>query len=120
MCEQKSFTTVKSTNEKFQVKVGKPKNATVNLSFNFNIFAYMGFVEILEALPYLNAQDMIDYEDGTSGMSIELTEFKALSQFIEDLPEILYCYVEKVAPTEIIRRGTKQSLAAGEKENEHC
>lgn len=100
-----AFTTIKSTNEKFQIKVGKPTNAMLNVMVNFNVFAYMEFVGILECLPYLNVKGMHTYDDGTSGIGIELVGTNSLSQLIEELPEILYLYVENAKPGPVVHKG---------------
>jgi len=123
MCKtnDSAFTTIKSTSEKFKVSVGRPDNAKVNLFFNFNVFAYMGFVGEVEKLPYLKADHIEDYEDKTSGMAIELTKENSLSLFIEDLPKILEIHVEQTEPTDILRKGTKESSPAeSEVQNEYC
>lgn len=105
--ESNVFKVIESADQKYQAKVGKPNDEEVNIFFNFNIFAYMGFVEVIEKLPYLQANNISDYENGTSGMGVKLTANNSLSKFIEDLPELIYLYVENVNPTQVIRKGTK-------------
>ncbi len=99
------FSSIRSKDDKFEVVVGKPVNAMVNLFFNFNVFAYKEFCSILEQLPYLTLHHKQEYDDGTSGMAIELTEDNSLLRFVEDLPDLVYLYVENVEPSSTTHQG---------------
>ena len=103
---EKSLIRITSEDEKFEIKVGRPIGSTLNLFFNFNIMGYLKFVDAIDRLTYLEGTGIQSYDDGTSGMAIMLTEENCLSQFIQDLPELLHDYVQKKEPTAVIRKGT--------------
>lgn len=102
-----TFTRITSKNNAFEIKVGRPDNNKVNLFLNFNVFAYTSFISTLEKVQYLKLKNVSSYEDGTSGLSIELIQDSSLHSLISDLPEFLFEYIEKVQPKQTIHTGNK-------------
>ena len=94
MKNNNSFATIKSKNELFEIRVGRPKDTKVNLFFNFNIRHHLDLLKAIETLPYLTGKGVQDYDDILSGMAVELIHNNSLVKLIEDLPELLYMYVE--------------------------
>ncbi len=103
------FTTIKSKNEKFVIKVGKLTNLKFNIFLNFNPHAYPHFIDAIENLSYLMLERVSDYDGESGGLAIKLEKKDVLSEFIEEITEILYRNVENIEPINTTHKGTKNN-----------
>lgn len=92
---EKPFTVVSSKDNDIRFWIpSKCKDEIIVCAASFNALNYTAFVDSLDKLPYLQVQSVSVVDDSLSYIDISLTENDCLTTFVEDVPELLYTYVE--------------------------
>lgn len=92
---EKPFTAITSNDDKIRFWIPRPTDdGVIDCVASFNIIGYLPFVDALQKLPYILVKSVAAIDENMSNISIVLTEDNCFSSFIEDLPELLYQYVE--------------------------
>lgn len=92
---EKPFTVITSNDDKIRFWIPRPTDdGVIDCVASFNIIGYLPFVDALQKLPYILVKSVAAIDENMSNISIVLTENNCFSSFIEDLPELLYAYVE--------------------------
>lgn len=92
----KPFTVISSEDNRFKFWVPKPdQEGRLYCTMSFNAMKYLPFIDALNNLPYVTVNNVNAIDDDLSNADISLTGEHSLSQFIEDVPELIYSYVER-------------------------
>ncbi|HEY5591549.1 MAG TPA: hypothetical protein VIK55_11090 [Paludibacter sp.] len=84
MCENQIK--IESPDGKFEIKVGRVKEGSLNLIVNFNTIIYMNFALLLAFNPYVKKIVSIqNHDDFLGGISLEVTEDFDYQLFKESL-----------------------------------
>lgn len=107
--KKKPFVTIqdRSNNEMFWIPKPTAKGNMSCVS-GFNVMKYLPFVDAINNLKYASVMNISLIDNEMSIILIQLTEDNCLSQFIEDIPELIYQYVEMAQPSEVLHQGTKK------------
>lgn len=101
------FAEIKSKNEKYEIRIGKPVNNRVYLLLNFNAMKFLKFVDRIDSHEYVNVLSV--HGDGdTCGIAVELIKENSLSQLAKELPNDLYDFVENYKASAVIFKGEKE------------
>ena len=97
--KNKPFVTLQNQNDEDVFWIPKPTfNNVLNCVTAFDVMRYLTFVDALNNLSYVEVKNI-------SSVTIKLIEENSLTRIIEDIPRLLFQYVEQAIPTETIHQG---------------
>lgn len=107
--KKKPFVTIedRSNNEMFWIPKPTTEGNMICVS-GFNVMKYLLFVDAVNNLKYVNVVNISLIDNDMSIILIQLTEDNCFLKFIEDIPELIYQYIEMAQPSEIVHQGTKK------------
>lgn len=107
----KPFTVISSQDDNIRLWVpSKCKDRALCCPVSFNALNYTEFIDQLDKLMYLQVQSVSAVDEELSYIEVLLKEDNCLEEFIEDLPELLYQYVECHDKHQAIHSGGQQVM----------
>lgn len=93
--KNKPFTVISSENNQFKFWIPKPdEKGRLYCTMSFNAMKYLPFIDALKNLPYVKVNQVNTIDDDMSNVDITLTEEHSLGRLIDDVPELIFGYVE--------------------------
>lgn len=104
--KKKPFVTLLNRNnqEMFWIPIPTPSNV-LNCVAAFDVMRYLPFIDALNNLSYAEVKNISSIDEYMSFVTIQLIEENSLTQIIDDIPELLFQYVEQAIPSETVHQG---------------
>lgn len=91
----KPFSVISSADNRFKFWVPKPDaNGRMFCTMSFNATKYLPFIDAINTLSYVTVNRVQAVDDDLSTIDLVLTGENCLTKFVEDVPELIYDYVE--------------------------
>ena len=104
--KKKPFVTLQDRNNQEMFWIPKPTSSNVlNCVAAFDAMKHLSFVDALNNLSYAEVKSISSIDECMSFVIIQLIKENSLTQIIEDIPELLYQYVEQAIPSQSVHQG---------------